>query len=448
MRSQWATVRARTTLLASAVTGLTLVAGAVALVLTLQSQLTGTGDALARARVQDLLASAASGDLPRSLDNVHDDSVAQVIDDRGRVMASSDNITGRPPITRVEPSTQLRVLTVEGPDDDETERYRVWVDQGTSPTGRVTVLVGTSLESVTEATRTLREALIVGLPVLLLLLAVAIWTFVGRALHRIDRITAAVDGIGQSELDRRVPLPPVDDEVGRLAHTMNRMLDRLEGASSRQRAFVADASHDLQSPLAAQRAQLEVALAHPDRVEVTTLARELLENSTEMEQLVRDLLYLAVADDGRRQRAVVLLDLDDIVLEEAARVRQASGVRVDTSDVSAAPVLGEPAELRRLVRNILDNAVRHAVTRVDVRLFTQDIGVLLDVADDGPGVPPSDRERVFDRFYRGDASRSRRGGSGLGLAIALSVAQRHGGDLRLLDSGEGAHFQLRLSTPT
>jgi len=319
----------------------------------------------------------------------------------------------------------------------------VWVDEGPSPTGRVTVLVGTSLESVSEATRTLREALLVGVPVLLLLLAGAIWWVVGRALRRIDAITTAVDAIGESELHRRVPTAPVTDEVGRLADTMNRMLDRLEESSLRQRAFVADASHDLQSPLAALRAQLEVAAAHPDRVDVATLVPELLANSAEMEHLVRDLLYLAVEDGEHQRQTLVLLDLDDIVLEEAARVRPAAGVQVDTSEVSAAPVLGDAAELRRLLRNLLDNAVRHAATRVEVRLHCNDSGVVLEVVDDGPGVPEADRERVFDRFYRGDAARARHAGSGLGLAIARSVAERHGGDLRLL-GGPGAHFQLRL----
>ncbi len=156
-----------------------------------------------------------------------------------------------------------------------------------------------------------------------------------------------------------------------------------------------------------------------------------------------DLLYLAV-EDGVRRPADVLLDLDDVVLEEALRVRPESGVGVDTAGVSAAPLRGDPAALRRLVRNLLDNAVRHAAARVTVTLAARDGGVVLDVLDDGPGVPPADRDRVFDRFYRGDPARAGHSGSGLGLAIAAEIAQRHGGRLTLEGSGPGAHFRLTL----
>ncbi len=446
MPNAWVTLRARTTLLVSLVTGLALIAGAVALLLTLQSQLTGSGDALAQARVNDLLAGAAAGELPATLDSLDDESVAQVIDPRGVVLAASGNVVGRAPLTEVRGGGDLEVLTIEGPDDDETERYRVWLAAGPSESGPVTVLVGTSLESVTEATRTLREALLVGVPLLLLLVASATWMIVGRALRRIDAITVAVDEIGESELHRRVPEHEVADEVGRLAETMNRMLARLEEAAVRQRAFVADASHDLQSPLAALRAQLDVARAHPDRYDVPMLALELQASSAELEQLVGDLLFLAVQDDGQQEPARALLDLDDLVLEESLRVRSGADVRVDTGGVSAAPVVGDASELRRLVRNLLDNAVRHAASTVTVTLSSSAAGVVLEVADDGPGIAEVDRARVFDRFYRGDASRSRQGSSGLGLAIAAGVARRHGGELRLLD-GPGGHLQLWLPLP-
>ncbi len=445
MRRGWVTVRARTTLLASAATAVALVLGAVILVTTLQSQLTSSGDALARARVGDLLSAAESGNLPRELDIVNDETVLQALDEDGDVIGASANIMGRPAISRVDPGTELRVLTIDAPDDDETERYRVWVAQGPSPSGTVTVLVGTSLESVTEAARTLRQALVVGVPALLLLLALAIWWFVGRALSSVDKITRAVETVDEAELHRRVPVPRVDDEVGRLASTMNRMLDRLEESSVRHRRFVADASHDLQSPLASQRAQLEVALAHPGELDVTTLAGELIAVTSEMEQLVRDLLYLAVQDEGGQSPDHRLFDLDDIVLEEAARARSAAGtVAIDTREVSAAPLLGDLAELRRLVRNLLDNAARHAATEIRVRLAAEGSEIVLDVIDDGPGVPELDWPHIFDRFYRSDTARERGGGSGLGLAIALGIARRHGGDLRLVPSAEGTHFQLRV----
>ena len=441
----WGTVRARTTLLASVVTALALVAGAVALALTLESQLTHRDDAVAQSRVRDLLAAARAGELPVTLEGLGDEGVGQVVDARGTVLAASANIAGRPALTEDRGGSSLRVSTLAGPDDDETERYRVWIGAGPSPDGPVTVVVGTSLESVAEATRTLRGSLLVGVPILLLLLALAIWAFVGRALRRIDQITTAVAGIGESELDRRVPTPAADDEVRRLALTMNRMLDRLEEASVRQRDFVADASHDLQSPLAALRTQLEIASAHPDQADVRGLAADLLVSCAEMEQLVGDLLYLAVQDGGVPRPPTALLDLDDLVLEEALRIRPDTGVAIETAGVSAAPVLGDAADLRRLVRNLLDNAVRHARTRVSVTLVVDEGDVVLDVADDGPGVPVGDRARVFDRFYRGDPARSGHAGSGLGLAIASDIAVRHRGELSLLEGrSPGAHFRVRL----
>ncbi|MBA3782120.1 MAG: HAMP domain-containing protein [Nocardioides sp.] len=446
MRSRWGTVRARTTLLATAATALALVAGSVALVLTLQSQLTGRDDTLAQSRVRELMTAARAGDLPTSLDSLGGEGVGQVIAADGTVLAASPNVEGRPPLVPVATGGSLKVRSIDGPDDDEIEHYRVWVGAGPSPDGAVTVVVGTSAESVAETTRTLRGALLVGVPILVLLLAAAIWAFVGRALGRIDKITTAVAGIGESELDRRVPVPAADDEVRRLAETMNTMLARLEAASARQRDFVADASHDLQSPLAALRAQLEIARAHPERPEMAGFAADLLVSTSEMEQLVGDLLYLAV-EDGVRRPAVVLLDLDDVVLEEAVRVRPDSPVHIDTGGVSAAPVRGDPAALRRLVRNLLDNAVRHAVARVTLTLAGGVDEVVLDVVDDGPGVATVDRDRVFDRFYRADPARPGHAGSGLGLAIAAEIAQRHGGRLTLEDDAPGAHLRLTLPGP-
>jgi signal transduction histidine kinase len=240
-------------------------------------------------------------------------------------------------------------------------------------------------------------------------------------------------------------VPPVDDEVGRLATTMNRMLDRIESSSRRQRDFVADASHELQSPLAAVRAQLEVALTHPSGTDWSTLAKDLLSDSEQMERLVRDLLFLAREDDASVVRREELVDLDDVVLEEVARLRGHGAVPVDATAVSAAPVRGDPDELRRLVRNLLGNAVTYAGTTVTVGLTTVGAHARLEVRDDGPGVPTGDRDRIFDRFFRADTARTRgSGGTGLGLAIARSVATRHGGTLVLAGSEHGACFVLEL----
>ena len=443
-------LRTRATLLATAITGVTLVVASVALVLTLESRLTAGADALTRSRVNDLLELAASGDLPERLTNSDDEGVAQVVAADGTVLAASPNIAGRPRISDVEASDQQVVRTVDGPDDDETERYRLWVGSGDSPDGPVTVYVGTSLESVHEASRTLRQALLVGGPLVLLLLAAGTWLVLGGALHRVDRIRLEVDEITEDRLDRRVPETEVDDEVGRLASTMNRMLARLEAARSRQRSFVADVSHDLQSPLAAQRAQLEVAQAYPGATDVSLLTTRLLSNTTELEHLVRDLLFLAASDAGASPAPACDLDLEDVVLEEAARARAGTAVELDTSHVSAAPVFANKSELQRIVRNLLDNAVAHAREAVRLVVTTEGATARLDVIDDGPGVQEDERDLIFERFHRGDTSRSRHAsGSGLGLAIARTLAETHGGTLQLVPETAGGHFVLRLpATPS
>jgi signal transduction histidine kinase len=443
------TLRTRATLLATALTGLTLAAASVVLMLTLQSHLTSGADAVARARVQDLLELAAVGDLPSTLTTLDDDGVAQVVDADGRVLAASHNVAGRPRIATLAPAPGAApvVRTVSAPDDSEIETYRLWSASGAGVDGPVTIYVGSSLESVDEASHALRTALLAGAPTVLLLLALGTWLVLGGALRRVDRLRTEVDAITEDRLDRRVPAGTVDDEVGRLARTMNTMLARLESAQVRQQSFVADVSHDLQSPLAAQRARLEVALASAGENAATPgLAADLLSSTAEMEGLVRDLLFLAAADaDSSTRPAAAPLDLDELVLEEATRARVGTDLRIDTSGVSAAPASANRDEVRRIVRNLLDNAVAHAVEAVVLQAWCDEHTTYLSVHDDGPGVPDLDRERIFDRFYRGDAARSHRaGGSGLGLAIARTLAERNGGRLELGRTASGAEFLLRL----
>lgn len=447
MSRHWSSVRAQATVLASVVAAVILVAAAVVLGTTFQDSLTRSDDDLAKSRVRDLAALAVTGSLPQTLTNIDGESVAQVVDGSGRVLAASPNIEGRDLLSRFRPQGGVPVLlNIEGaPDDDETEDYRIWTLSVQTPTGTDTVYVGRSLESVGEASRTLRRSLIVGVPVVLALLGSCTWLVIGRALRPVEDIRVEVAAISDEELNRRVPVPASDDEISRLASTMNQMLDRLEAGSRRHGQFVADASHELQSPLAAFRAQLEVALAHPSNTDWRSMAKDLLYDADRMEQLVRNLLLLAREPGGGLVGGGEPLDLDDIVLEEAARARPNSGVSIDTSDVSAAPVHGSPDDLRRLVRNLLDNAAQHARSSVHLAVSHDDDVARLDVHDDGPGVPPAERDRVFDRFYRADAARSRASvGTGLGLAIARAIADRHGGTLEMVDSDRGAHVVLQL----
>ena len=438
------TLRTKATAVATLLCSAVLVLGSVLLVTTLDSQLTSSRDDLARSRVRDLLDQAAAGNLPSTLRNVNDDSVAQIISEDGAVLAASANIQGEAPIVAVNAPVAGEARTISAPDDQEVETYRVWVQSGDGPQGRVIVVEGMSLESVAEATSTLRRTLSYGGPVVLVALALVIWLVLTRTLARMDKIRAEVDAIGHDQLDHRLTDDGRRDEVGRLAATMNRMLARVDASAQRQRRLVADVSHDLQGPLAAQRLSVELALASEGAVDVDVLRDDVLGATSEMERLVSDLLVLAVADEGPPLN-LAPVDLDAVVLEEAARARQ-TAVAIDTSKVSAGPVLGSPDELRRIVRNLLDNAVTHARSRVELRVVAEEGQVRLDVVDDGPGVPDAERERVFERFHRGDPARTRGApGTGLGLAIARGLAERAGGSIELVDEHEpGAVFTLTL----
>lgn len=438
-------LRSRATAVATLLCALVLIGGSVTLVGTLDRQLTSSRDDLSRSRVRDLIDRAAAGELPAVVRNVNEDSVAQVFTEDGRVVSASANIQGQPPIVSAPTSPKGGARTIRAPDDAEIETYRVWVQSGRGPDGRLTVVEGTSLESVQEATSALRRALVVGVPLALLALCLVMWLVLGRALARLDRIRAEVDAVGHDQLDRRLPDDGRRDEVGRLVSTMNRMLGRVDLSVQRQRRFVADASHDLQGPLTAQRLSLELAVGSPEPVDKDILRDDVLGATGQMERLVGDLLVLASVDEDA-QVPTVPVDLDEIVLEEAMRSGGAGSAVIDTAQVSAGPVHGNPGELRRIVRNLLDNAVRHARSRVELHVYVAHGRVCLEVADDGPGVPEDERELIFRRFHRGDPARTRgSAGTGLGLAIARSLAERAGGTLELVDdNGLGATFRLSL----
>jgi signal transduction histidine kinase len=218
---------------------------------------------------------------------------------------------------------------------------------------------------------------------------------------------------------------------------MNDMLDRLQRATERQQRFVADASHDLRSPLARMRARLEIGSGDVD---------PLLEDVIEMQRLVEDLLYLARVDEGLLAIDAVPLDLDDLVLREVHRLEARQRVGVDYSHLSGAHVTGDPGQLTRAVRNLVDNAERHATSVVTLSLAESNGTAILTVADDGPGVATEDAEVIFERFRRLDDARSTEtGGAGLGLAIARDIVERHGGTVRLEPTGgRGATFEMTM----
>ena len=306
------------------------------------------------------------------------------------------------------------------------------------------------LDDVRESTDALRRALAAAIPLVTIVLGAVIWWFVGRAILPVEAIRAQVSAIGPDDLDRRVPVPAADDEIAQLAKTMNGMLDRLERSAGQQRRLLADASHELRSPLARMRAELEVDLAHPDGADLVATHRSALEEVVGLQRLVDDLLDLARPDGvGRSPRTLEPVDLDDLVQRAARRVRDEGRIVLDTSGVGAAQVVGDATRLERLMANLLDNAVRHAATTVSISLRDDGDGIArLVVDDDGPGIAPADRARAVEPFTRLDEARTAgAGGAGLGLAIVDDIATAHGGSLAIADRpGGGARFVVTLPT--
>jgi signal transduction histidine kinase len=312
------------------------------------------------------------------------------------------------------------------------------------------VIAGRSLASVDDTITTVLSLLAVALPLLLLVLAFTIWFVVGRALRPVDRMRREVDAVTASSLDRRVVDPGTDDEVGRLAHTMNRMLQRLDDSRRSQDRFISDASHELKSPLASLRQYAEVALAHPDRITPDELSTAVLDEGARLEGLVQGMLVLARADELSLARSAALVDLDDIVFAEARRLRDSTSLAIDTSGVTASQLRGDAGLLAQLVRNVVDNAARHATSTIALAVHPNDVNgtVVLVVEDDGAGVPEADRERIFERFVRLDEARARDGGgSGLGLAIVREIAAAHGGTVAVEAAASGgARVVVTMST--
>jgi signal transduction histidine kinase len=333
---------------------------------------------------------------------------------------------GRDPVNAI-PGQNLPPLR---PDDPRVRAQRT-VE---TAKGTVTLVAEQSLAEVDSTVESITNILYVGVPALVLLVAALTWWLTGRALRPVESIRSEAAAITGSTIHRRVPEPANDDEIGRLARTMNSMLDRLEESSIRQRQFVSDASHELRSPVAAIRAQLEVALRRGPAANWPVVATRVLDEDERLEQAVDELLELARTQESEPAESVEV-DLDEVVLEETTRSRR---VPIDTSQVSGGRILGNERQLARVVRNLLDNACRHAASKVSLTLGTRDGSVWLVVDDDGPGIPVADRARVFDRFTRLDEGRARdAGGVGLGLSMVKAIVERHGGSVVVDDAPLG-----------
>lgn len=453
-------IRARTTLVATVVVGIALAAASGALIASTRSGLSASLRQAAETRAADVAQLAEKGILPVVLPGAGEALLAQVLDGRSRVIASSPSIEGQAPMVRVTlapgRSVSRDVAALAELDGQADGQVGAAVGPGwtmaargvETTSGPLTVVVVASLGAVDEASGILQPILYQGGPILLLVVAGLTWALTGRALRPVAAIGKEAEKISAVALERRLPVPSAHDEVRDLAETMNLMLDRIEAATRRQRRFTADASHELKSPVAAIRTMVEVALRDQRYHVAAGLLEEVLAEDVRLEMLVADLLLVAHYEEAGLPLRIVPTDLDSLVAEESSSLRARADLAIDVETVGDLRGAVDQERMRQLLRNLLDNAARHARTGVWVSARRTDDEFVIDVSDDGWGIAPEDRERVFERFVRLDEGRARvEGGTGLGLSVCRVIARAHGGEVRFVTAAHGgATVELRLPT--
>ena len=369
----------------------------------------------------------------------------QVLDASGSVVAASADLQGEGPL--VSPAVwngSVGPITVANMPLGSGEPFRISRRLVHTPSGTWTVVAGESVGPVESTIHGFTLGLVVAGVAMTLLVSLLVAVLTRRAMRPIEKIRARVDTIAMSASHQRVPEPETHDEVGRLARTMNAMLARLESAEQRQRRFVADASHELKSPLSAATTELSVAAAHPDTADWPDVADAVLGDLERLRALAEDLLTLARLDESPTLIGTAAVDLDEIVTEEVTRLTRISNATIDASHLGAGRIHGDRDALRRLVRNLLDNALAHAINFVRLRVESVAGTVELEVTNDGPTIGSAHRDLIFQRFTRLDVDRSpSEGGSGLGLAIVAAVAAAHHADIEVRDAAPGTTFLIR-----
>jgi two-component system OmpR family sensor kinase len=380
---------------------------------------------------------------------------AQVLDADGRVLVTfGDRVARAPMLTRVDEAavlrgaTSVRTVTLAG------QRFRLAARPVLRRGRQQTVVAAESLAGVDRSVRRVLVLLLIAGPAALIATALGGWWLARRALRPIERMTARAAAIDVDRLQDRLAVPRTGDEVARLATTLNAMLDRVEHGVREQHRLVADASHELRTPLAAMRSEIDVSLRADD---LGAAARDVLESAREevdrMTRTVDDLLVLASLDEGRLELLVEPLDLHDVAARAAASLRPLARMRGVSLTVGGAPApaLGDADGLAHALRNLIENAIKFSPEggEVEVTTWTSATEAGVTVRDQGPGVAPEVRERIFDRFFRADPSRTRAtGGGGLGLAISREIALAHEGRVWVDDAGaRGSAFSLALASP-
>ncbi len=444
-------VRFRTTLAATVAVAVALTVSAFGVVLIQRHTLTNGIQTTAREQAESIALSIGRGDANITLPvQSNEDSITQVVDASSGAVVAGSVAAPDEPVSKMRPAPGVFAhQSVEHFGTEGQSDFLIVAYGAAGPNGNYVILIGDSLESVTNATVVLIALFGIAVPALIVFVGIVTWTVSGKALRPVQEIRTQVERIESTDLSQRVPEPEAQDEIGQLARTMNLMLARLEASTDKQRRFVADASHELRSPLAGIQARLEVDLAYPDGADWRTTGKDVLDETHRLARLVEDLLTLARLDENSRALpAFIAVDLDEVVLAETAQLKALSINTVDTSRVSGAQVRGNRDALRRVVRNLLDNADRHATSTVSIALEENDSEIVLTITDDGPGIPLDKQAAIFERFTRLDEGRTRdAGGTGLGLAIVREIATAHGAVVTVANT-PGAAFTITFPVPT
>jgi signal transduction histidine kinase len=300
-------------------------------------------------------------------------------------------------------------------------------------------------EGISHSVGVLMTSLVVSFPLLLLMTGGLIWIGMGLALAPVESIRRRVDAIAASDLSQRVPPTGGNDEIARMAFTVNAMLDRLEASSKFEQEFVSNASHELRSPLTTLLTTTDRASKDPENADWNEVGEVVMREGRRLETLIDDLAWLARHDEHRAEIQSVDVDLDDLLFEEGHRVRLLSDLSIDTTKVQPTRVIGDPAMMKRMIRNVVDNAARYATEELRFDSHYDGEEAVVVVTDDGEGIDVSQSERFFERFVRSDPARARHsGGTGLGLAIVAEIVQRHGGSVHFMECAQGTTIELRV----
>jgi signal transduction histidine kinase len=298
---------------------------------------------------------------------------------------------------------------------------------------------------IEHSVRVLLFSLLISFPLLLLMSGGLIWMGIGLALAPVEAIRRRVDAIAAVDLTQRVPVTGGDDEIARMSRTVNEMLDRLESASRFQQEFVSNASHELRSPLTTLLATTERATGDPTNANWPEVADVIMREGRRLDTIIGDLFWLARHDEDHVDTESVEVDFDDLLYEEASRVRSMTGLAVDTSAVKPTRVIGDVTMFKRMIRNVVDNSMRYAQGQLDFDSHYEGDDAVILVSDDGEGIDVAGSARFFERFTRADSARSRlSGGTGLGLAIVTEIVLRHGGSARFVTAARGSCIELRV----